>query len=284
GSGSTGCQQLASVSEGGSSGLPAPAQLNKTNAPVHIDVGGHMYTSSLATLTKYPESRIGRLFDGSEPVVLDSLKQHYFIDRDGLMFRHVLNFLRTSKLLIPDDFTEYALLYEEATFFQLAPLQAELQRKRNEQQHQETCPQCECVVLHVAPELGEKISVSSQRVVLEEVFPELREDFSTWKQESSYVTRFPLSRSCHFSSVQVRKTLSFVRGDAVVTSMKGNPNYSWSCLSNPRGQSAQDNITPRIIGALRPCPHVAGDLPKRRYFSTFWPVIHIKTEFFPHEN
>lgn len=38
-------------------GIPAPAQLTKSNAPVHIDVGGHMYTSSLATLTKFPESR-----------------------------------------------------------------------------------------------------------------------------------------------------------------------------------------------------------------------------------
>ncbi|EPY79131.1 hypothetical protein CB1_000954031, partial [Camelus ferus] len=37
-------------------GIPTPAQLTKSNAPVHIDVGGHMYTSSLATLTKYPES------------------------------------------------------------------------------------------------------------------------------------------------------------------------------------------------------------------------------------
>ncbi|KAL4630973.1 BTB/POZ domain-containing protein KCTD1 isoform X1 [Arapaima gigas] len=87
-----------------SQGIPTPAQLTKSNAPVHIDVGGHMYTSSLATLTKYPESRIGRLFDGTEPIVLDSLKQHYFIDRDGHMFRYILNFLRTSKLLIPDDF------------------------------------------------------------------------------------------------------------------------------------------------------------------------------------
>ncbi|KTF72892.1 hypothetical protein cypCar_00042133 [Cyprinus carpio] len=92
------------VSPLGTAGIPTPAQLTKANAPVHIDVGGHMYTSSLATLSKYPESRIGRLFDGTEPIVLDSLKQHYFIDRDGHMFRYILNFLRTSKLLIPDDF------------------------------------------------------------------------------------------------------------------------------------------------------------------------------------
>ena len=38
-------------------GIPLPAQLTKSNAPVHIDVGGHMSTSSLATLTKYPDSR-----------------------------------------------------------------------------------------------------------------------------------------------------------------------------------------------------------------------------------
>uniref|UniRef100_A0A673MR53 Potassium channel tetramerisation-type BTB domain-containing protein n=1 Tax=Sinocyclocheilus rhinocerous TaxID=307959 RepID=A0A673MR53_9TELE len=77
------------------------SDLTKANAPVHIDVGGHMYTSSLATLTKYPDSR---LFNGTEPIVLDSLKQHYFIDRDGEIFRYILSFLRTCKLLLPDDF------------------------------------------------------------------------------------------------------------------------------------------------------------------------------------
>ncbi|KAK0137090.1 BTB/POZ domain-containing protein KCTD15 [Merluccius polli] len=91
-------------------GIPLPAQLTKSNAPVHIDVGGHMYTSSLATLTKYPDSRISRLFNGTEPIVLDSLKQHYFIDRDGEIFRYILSFLRTSKLLLPDDFKVWCSL------------------------------------------------------------------------------------------------------------------------------------------------------------------------------
>lgn len=47
-------------------GIPTPAQLTKSNAPVHIDVGGHMYTSSLATLTKFPESRWALRCDASE--------------------------------------------------------------------------------------------------------------------------------------------------------------------------------------------------------------------------
>lgn len=62
----------------------------------------------LAPSFRHPTSpvspRISRLFNGTEPIVLDSLKQHYFIDRDGEIFRYVLSFLRTSKLLLPDDF------------------------------------------------------------------------------------------------------------------------------------------------------------------------------------
>lgn len=69
---------------------------------------GHLWPAAAPTLAWYfclhVCFRIGRLFDGTEPIVLDSLKQHYFIDRDGPMFRYILNFLRTSKLLIPDDF------------------------------------------------------------------------------------------------------------------------------------------------------------------------------------
>ncbi|TNN77452.1 BTB/POZ domain-containing protein KCTD1 [Liparis tanakae] len=200
-------QQQVSASPLGSAGIPTPAQLTKANAPVHIDVGGHMYTSSLATLTKYPESRIGRLFEGTEPIVLDSLKQHYFIDRDGPMFRYILNFLRTSKLLIPDDFKEYPLLYEEAGFFQLTPLQAELQRWRTEQECGGGSLECECVVIHVAPELGERISVSAHRAVIEEVFPQARDAISnslntSWKQDSSHIIRFPLSSCCQLNSVQ----------------------------------------------------------------------------------
>ncbi|XP_067369482.1 uncharacterized protein [Channa argus] len=200
------------VSPLGSTGIPTPAQLTKANAPVHIDVGGHMYTSSLATLTKYPESRIGRLFVGTEPIVLDSLKQHYFIDRDGHMFRYILNFLRTSKLLIPDDFKEYSLLYEEASFFQLAPMQAELERWRSERESESMCHECECVVVHVAPELGERISVSTHQAVMEEVFPELRDIMlnslnTSRNQDTTYILRFPLNGYCHLNSVQVLERL-----------------------------------------------------------------------------
>jgi hypothetical protein len=120
-------------------GIPCVAAASRYTAPVHIDVGGTIYTSSLETLTKYvrrhvnnlimkliddllvryPESRLAKLFNGSIPIVLDSLKQHYFIDRDGNMFRHILNFMRNSKLLIAEDFSDLDLLLEEAKYFEI---------------------------------------------------------------------------------------------------------------------------------------------------------------------
>jgi hypothetical protein len=50
------------------------------------------------------------------------LPQHYFIDRDGKMFRHVLNFLRTSALSIPESFDEIELLCDEVKFYEIQPL------------------------------------------------------------------------------------------------------------------------------------------------------------------
>jgi len=68
---------------------------------------------------RYPDSRLSKMFNGSIPIVLDSLKQHYFIDRDGKMFKHILNFMRTNKLLVSHDFPFLDLLEEEARYFEL---------------------------------------------------------------------------------------------------------------------------------------------------------------------
>ncbi|KAI5619851.1 BTB/POZ domain-containing protein KCTD1 isoform X1, partial [Silurus asotus] len=206
------CLAQSPVSPVSTAGIPTPAQLTKGNAPVHIDVGGQMYTSSLATLTKYPESRIGRLFDGTEPIVLDSLKQHYFIDRDGHMFRYILNFLRTSKLLVPDDFKDYCLLYEEAQYFQLQPLQVELERWCSERDSGCVSRSCECVVMRVAPDLGERITLSGDKALIEDIFPEIGDVMCNsvnagWNHDSTHIIRFPLNGYCHLNSVQVLERL-----------------------------------------------------------------------------
>lgn len=112
------------------------------------------------------------------------------------------------KCILCESLQEYSLLYEEATFFQLAPLQVELERWRSRHECRSVFPECECVMVHVAPELGERISVSAHQDVIEEIFPEVKEVMSsslnaTWNQDSTHILRFPLNGYCHLNSVQV---------------------------------------------------------------------------------
>ncbi|TPP42936.1 BTB/POZ domain-containing protein kctd15 [Fasciola gigantica] len=107
-------------------GVPQPATPTRFSAPVHVDVGGTLYTSSLETLTKYPNSRLGRMFNGSIPIVLDTMKQHYFIDRDGALFRFVLNFLRTGDVHVNASFDELDQLLQEAKFYELDEMSSKL--------------------------------------------------------------------------------------------------------------------------------------------------------------
>lgn len=113
----------------GKNGTPKAALLSVENAPVHIDVGGSIYTSSLETLTKFSDSRLSKMFNGTIPIVLDTLKQHYFIDRDGKAFRYILNFMRTGRLSLPQNFDDYESLIEEAKFYQLTEMVKQIETK-----------------------------------------------------------------------------------------------------------------------------------------------------------
>lgn len=74
------------------------------------------------TLYRYSDSKLAKMFNGNIPIVLDSLKQHYFIDRDGNLFRYILNYLRNQRLIVPERFDEYEQLYEEARYASYLPL------------------------------------------------------------------------------------------------------------------------------------------------------------------
>ena len=53
----------------------------------------------------------------------------YFIDRDGTHFRYILNYLRTGKLVLPDDTVVRKELLNEAEFYQIDGILNELKAK-----------------------------------------------------------------------------------------------------------------------------------------------------------
>ncbi|XP_070549785.1 BTB/POZ domain-containing protein KCTD21-like [Ptychodera flava] len=100
---------------------------------VRLDVGGKLYTTSVTTLTKYSDSTLGAMFSGRVPVQTDD-SGTFCIVRDGELFRHVLNFLRSSKLHLPENFQEYDQLLNEADFYQIDELTEAVSEMRQQRQ------------------------------------------------------------------------------------------------------------------------------------------------------
>lgn len=90
---------------------------------VELNVGGVLYTTSLSTLTKNTNCLLGQLFTGREHIGKDG-RGRYFVDRDGVLFRYVLDFLRNQKLVLPENFHEKERLKNEAEYFNMDDLVA----------------------------------------------------------------------------------------------------------------------------------------------------------------
>ncbi|XP_059180936.1 BTB/POZ domain-containing protein KCTD21-like [Centropristis striata] len=98
---------------------------NSFQDPVSLNVGGEIYTTTLDTLTRCRDSMLGAMFTGQIPVLRDD-RGNVFIDRDGKVFRYILNYLRSSSLDLPAGFSELSLLRREVDFFQIRPLLEEI--------------------------------------------------------------------------------------------------------------------------------------------------------------
>ncbi|XP_070571149.1 BTB/POZ domain-containing protein KCTD6-like [Ptychodera flava] len=88
---------------------------------VNLNVGGTLYTTTRSTLTRHADSMLGAMFSGRIPSLRDS-DGNYFIDRNGDMFKYILEFLRNSSLHLPEDFKNLAALSAEADFYQIKEL------------------------------------------------------------------------------------------------------------------------------------------------------------------
>ena len=89
---------------------------------IKLNVGGHIFQTSLQNMRKYPEGTLAAMFSENFDLAKGD-DGAYFIDRDGTHFRHILNFLRSGNGP-PENVleTEKEELIREAEFYMLGCL------------------------------------------------------------------------------------------------------------------------------------------------------------------
>lgn len=90
---------------------------------IELNVGGQVYVTRHSTLLSVPNSLLWTMFGQKKPKELTTdSKGRFFLDRDGFLFRYILDYLRDQTLVLPDFFKEKASLLKEAEYFQLQEL------------------------------------------------------------------------------------------------------------------------------------------------------------------
>eukprot|EP01027_Heterolobosea_sp_BB2_P014713 GEZU01021111.1.p1 GENE.GEZU01021111.1~~GEZU01021111.1.p1 ORF type:complete len:231 (-),score=45.23 GEZU01021111.1:30-722(-) len=101
----------------------------KLGRRVDLNVGGRRFSTTITTLTAYPDSMLGRMFSGAFMMEPD-VDGCFFIDRSGYYFEYIMDFLRDGRISIPTEVTsrgigpvqEMERIKLEAEWFGLTPL------------------------------------------------------------------------------------------------------------------------------------------------------------------
>ncbi|XP_056295539.1 BTB/POZ domain-containing protein KCTD12b [Pseudoliparis swirei] len=90
---------------------------------IELNVGGQVYITRFSTLTSVPDSLLWEMFSRkSAKGLARDTKGRFFVDRDGFLFRYILDYMRDQQLVLPDHFPERGRLQREAEFFNLSEL------------------------------------------------------------------------------------------------------------------------------------------------------------------
>lgn len=149
---------------------------NKHSSDVIVlNVGGQIYSTFRSTLARFSDSIFAKMLE-QEGLVFKDEQNNFFFDRDGCMFRYILNFLRTGKLALPNDFKDFQQLFQEADFFGLPQLREEVRKAQ-----QQTSKIYEVVQIRFKPR-NDFTCVDSYFIVgiestLKSIFPDLGNDF-----------------------------------------------------------------------------------------------------------
>uniref|UniRef100_A0A8C4WBL2 BTB domain-containing protein n=1 Tax=Gopherus evgoodei TaxID=1825980 RepID=A0A8C4WBL2_9SAUR len=101
---------------------------------IELNVGGQVYITRHPTLVSVPGSLLWEMFTQKNirSLARDS-KGRFFVDRDGFLFRYILDYMRDQQLVLPDHFPERNRLQREAEYFKLPELVKMLSPKLSKQ-------------------------------------------------------------------------------------------------------------------------------------------------------
>uniref|UniRef100_A0A2K5RU29 Potassium channel regulatory protein n=1 Tax=Cebus imitator TaxID=2715852 RepID=A0A2K5RU29_CEBIM len=87
---------------------------------VTLNVGGKIFTTRFSTIKQFPPW-LACMLDGRDQE-FKMVGGQIFVDRDGVLFSFILDFLRTHQCLLPTNFSDYLRLQREALFYELHSL------------------------------------------------------------------------------------------------------------------------------------------------------------------
>ncbi|XP_038647229.1 BTB/POZ domain-containing protein KCTD8-like isoform X3 [Scyliorhinus canicula] len=103
--------------------LPISEMSSSFPEVVELNVGGQVYVTKHDTLLSVSDSLLAKLFSRNNVQVLPrDNRGRYFLDRDGFLFRYILDYLRDKQLVLPEHFPEKERLLREAEHLQMGEL------------------------------------------------------------------------------------------------------------------------------------------------------------------
>lgn len=96
----------------------------KPDIPIGLNVGGQIFETDVATLTKDPYSILAGVCR-LKPIIEPTKEGLFYFNRDWWLFRHILSFLKSS--VLPNELETLKELYTEASFYRLESLQVAIE-------------------------------------------------------------------------------------------------------------------------------------------------------------